>query len=467
MKHIHLIGIGGTGLSAIARVLLEKGYAVSGSDRQASPLFNAITAAGAHTFLGHAEEHIAGADLVIRSSAIPDDNPEVIAAHKAGIPVLKRKDFLEELTQAKDTLAVAGSHGKTTTTAMLIWILDQLGTDPSFIAGGLVRQLGCNARAGTGSYFAIEADEYDNMFLGLSPKIAIITNIEHDHPDCFPTEADYMDAFRQFLKRVRPDGLALICADDPQARSLLIEMKDTLLNTLTYGTSPDANYHVDNIQVIHGYPQFTLLHQGGQSTGQTKIGRIKLKVPGHHNALNATAALAAIHALGLPMPEAITAMTEFTGAGRRFEVIGEACGVTIIDDYGHHPTQIIATLQAARERYQGRRIWAVWEPHTFSRTQILETDFIQALDLADQVIVLKIYAAREEDPGYSAKKIAEALPKGKARYLSSFESAAANLLKNLSAEDIVITFSAGSATDLSRLILNGLHKKDEKAQGKR
>ena len=256
MTHVHFIGIGGTGLSAIARVLLEKGYTVSGSDRTKSPLFDAITEAGARTFIGHAAPQIEGADLVIRSSAVPDDNPEVIAAKAAGIPVLKRSEFLTEFTHGKETLAVAGSHGKTTTTAMLIWILDQLGTDPSFVAGGVVNQLGTNARAGAGEYFAIEADEYDNMFLGLAPKIAVVTNIEHDHPDCFPTPEDYRAAFKAFLQNVRSDGLALVCWDDEGARSLAEELASKI-TILGYGVSPEAAYRAADIRFENGLPVFT------------------------------------------------------------------------------------------------------------------------------------------------------------------------------------------------------------------
>ncbi len=464
MKHIHLIGIGGTGLSAIARVLLEKGYAVSGSDREASPFFKAITAAGARTFLGHATEQIAGADLVIRSSAIPDDNPEVVAARSEGIPVLKRADFLKSLTKDKDTLAVAGSHGKTTTTAMLIWILEQLGTEPSFIAGGMVNQLGCNARAGAGLYFAIEADEYDYMFLGLSPKIAIITNIEHDHPDCFPTGEDYRAAFKSFLERVRPDGIALLCLDDLATQALMQEMAKTELNLLGYGTSSDADYRAEKITITGGSPQFTLTHRQDDAKRQD-LGTITLSIPGHHNILNATAALGAIHQLGLSMPEAIQALSTFTGAGRRFEILGKAHGTTIIDDYGHHPTEIAATLEAARSRYPDHRIWAVWQPHTFSRTRSLEEGFVKALAKADRVVVLKIYAAREQDPGYSAEQIAKALPPEKATYLADFTTASAFLLKNLVPNDVVIVFSAGDATQVSQAVLNGLKQTNQTRKG--
>ncbi|MFW5713295.1 MAG: UDP-N-acetylmuramate--L-alanine ligase [Brevefilum sp.] len=460
MKHVHLIGIGGTGLSAIARVLLERGYAVSGSDREASPLFKAITAAGARTFLGHAAEQIAGADLVIRSSAIPDDNPEVIAAQEMGIPVMKRAEFLEELTADKDTLAIAGSHGKTTTTAMLIWVLEALGEDPSFIVGGVVSQLECNARAGAGLYFAIEADEYDSMFLGLAPKIGVITNLEHDHPDCFPTEEDYLSAFRQFLNRVRPDGLALICHDDPQALQLAAEKGETPFQVMTYGTDPEANYQAAEIDIINGLPSFVIKFKDAACEKKSLV-KTQLQIPGKHNVLNATAVLGIIHQLGLPLEKAAQALSEFTGAGRRFEILGEAGGVTVIDDYGHHPTEIGATLEAAQTRYPDRRIWAVWQPHTFSRTRTLESAFIEALNIADRVAVLKIYAAREADPGYSAKKIADELPEEKAVYLDDFTSAKAYLTENLEPGDVAIVFSAGDATEISQDVLARLADPDE------
>lgn len=452
MKHVHLIGIGGTGLSAIARVLLERGYAVSGSDREASPLFKAITAAGARTFLGHAAEQVAGADLVIRSSAIPDDNPEVVSARMQGIPVLKRSEFLKEVTGDKVTLAVAGSHGKTTTTAMLIWVLESLGADPSFIVGGVVRQLECNARAGAGLYFAIEADEYDLMFLGLSPRIAVITNIEHDHPDCFPTLEEYYSAFQKFLQRVQPHGLALICHDDPGAYRLVNEHEEAPFQISTYGMHPKADYQAQNISVLDGMPTFDFTYPDPAGE-KTSLAKARLSLPGQHNVVNATAVLAVIHHLGLPLEKAIEALAGFQGAGRRFEVLGQAGGVTLIDDYGHHPTEISATLEAARSRYPGQRIWAVWQPHTFSRTKTLESAFIKALGLADRVIVLKIYASREADTGYSGQQIADALPESKAVYLEDFSAAKSFLLQNLISGDIAIVFSAGDAPEISRDVL--------------
>jgi UDP-N-acetylmuramate--alanine ligase len=459
MKHVHLIGIGGTGLSAIAQVLLEQGFTVSGSDREASPLFNAVSAKGAHTFLGHDPANVTGAHLVIRSSAIPDDNPEVIAALGKGIPVLKRRDFLKDLTNGKHTLAVAGSHGKTTTTAMLIWILHRLNQDPSFISGGVVSQLACNAHAGTGSYFVIEADEYDHMFLGLAPTIAIITNIEHDHPDCFPTPEEYRLAFQAFLDRVLPDGKSLLCLDDPETHALFTNQNSQQARLLGYGTSTDANYIAERIALRDGFYQFDLTYQNGNGW-QKHLGEVRLNVPGRHNVLNATAALGAIHQLDLSLPGAIQAIGEFSGTGRRFEVLGEADGVTIIDDYGHHPSEIAATLEAAQSRFPEQRVWAIWQPHTYTRTQNLAQDFAQALALADKVLVLKIYAARETDPGYSAEVIAHALPPGKASYAPNFDLAEEHLINNLASGDIAIIFSAGDATQLSQAVLSKLRQRE-------
>jgi len=460
MRHIHLIGIGGTGLSAIARVLIERGFHVSGSDLVASPLFKAITTAGAKTFLGHRAEQITGADIVIRSSAIPESNPEVQAAREQGIPVLKRADFLSELTQGKDTLAVAGTHGKTTTTSMLIWMLEKLDINPSFISGAVIKQLGCNARAGSGPYFVIEADEYDSMFLGLSPKIAVITNVEHDHPDCFPTETTYFNAFKAFLQRIRDDGLALICKDDPHARELMENMADSGMQLLSYGTGSDSTYQIGKIELSDGTPCFTLNFTDKNGSQET-LGQVQLNIPGYHNILNATAALAVIHQLDLPMDSAVQALGNFMGTNRRFEILGTAQGITMIDDYGHHPTEISATLDAAHSRFPKERIWAIWQPHTYSRTQTLEEGYIRALSAADKVVVLKIYAAREADTGYSAETIAHALPEDKAHYIPDFPTATRFLLENLQAGDVAIIFSAGDAVAISKQVFDSLRKRHD------
>jgi UDP-N-acetylmuramate--alanine ligase len=312
MKHIHLIGIGGAGLSAIAQVLLDKGYTVSGSDRVASALFNVITNAGARTYLSHAAEQIKGADIVLRSSAIPDDNPEVLAALAQGIPVLKRAEFLGELTDGKQTIAIAGSHGKTTTTAMLVWMLSKLNQDPSYIVGGVINQFACNAHAGTGQYFVIEADEYDNMFLGLSPTIGIVTNIEYDHPDFFPTEKYYMDAFLAFVERIQPNGLALLCMDDPLTQKLMDVITKSGIRVLSYGASPQADYQADHIQ-LDGVQHRFCLKKRDEVGRILELGSQMLTLPGQHNILNATAALAVIDQLGLPLDKAMSALQSFTG----------------------------------------------------------------------------------------------------------------------------------------------------------
>lgn len=462
MKHIHFIGIGGAGLSAIAQVLLDQGYIVSGSDRAASASFNTISAAGATTYLGHAPQNIKGANLIIQSSAIPEDNPEVVAALASGIPVLKRAPFLSQLTREKQTLAVAGSHGKTTTSAMLAWILDRMELDPSFIIGGVVRALKCNARAGSGPHFVIEADEYDNMFLGLSPQVSVITNIEYDHPDFFKTEADYYQAFVNFLHRTESGGTILLCLDDPQTQILYEQTTDVDFKVLGYGTSPASNYRAADIVTKDGLPHFTLSYRDADGETST-IGSVKLSIPGRHNVLNATATLAVVHQLGLSLPDAIKALHSFTGAGRRFEVMGEVNGITVIDDYGHHPTEVGAALEAVRARYPDARVWAIWQPHTYTRTQMHEKAFVSALNQADRVIVLKIFAAREADTTISAESIAASLGQNKAIYIPELKDATTYLHQSLEPGDVAIVFSAGDATQVSQNLVGFLRSGQNKS----
>ncbi|RMF42779.1 MAG: UDP-N-acetylmuramate--L-alanine ligase [Anaerolineae bacterium] len=452
--HYHLIGIGGTGLSAIARVLLEQGHTVSGSDRQRSPLAEAVAQAGGRVYIGHAAEHIAGAQVVIRSSAIPDENPEVQAARSRGIPVLKRSDFLGDLMSGQDCLAVAGTHGKTTTTAMLAWALTAQGQDPSYIIGGVSANLGNNAHAGAGRYFVIEADEYDRMFLGLSPRAAIVTNMEHDHPDCYPTPQDFAQAFQAFTDRLRPDGFLLVCSEDAGAASLGEFARTQGRRVLTYGFSPQAVYRAQNLRLPPeggGYT-FRVMYQ------QESLGDVSLHVPGRHNVLNALAVVAMLHQLGLPLERVAEALNAFSGTGRRFEILGEADGVTVIDDYAHHPTEIEATLEAARARFPGRRLWAVWQPHTYSRTRTLQERFAAAFSNADKVLVTPVYAAREAPPadGFDASHVVRRMQHPSARYCPSLEATTKHLLARLQSGDVVLVFSAGDATQISRSVLESL-----------
>jgi UDP-N-acetylmuramate--alanine ligase len=456
MKHVHFIGIGGTGLSAMALFLLESGVQVSGSDRQLSPLARQVQAAGGQVFVGHQAEQVLGADLVVRSSAIPSSNVEVRAARAAGIPVYKRADFLDELTAGRKTLAVAGSHGKTTTTAMLAWLLSALGQDPSYIIGGVALNLGGNAHAGEGPYFVIEADEYDHMFLGLRPHLAVVTNVEHDHPDCYPTPQDFFQAFLDFVERLEPHGVLLVCSDDPGAErlALLAERMDHTVRR--YGLGQAAEYRARNLIPADGGFRFEL--EGAFDPAPDSP--LSLRLPGEHNVRNALGVLAAVQELGLSIDLAATALQEFRGVGRRFELRGEAGGVAVVDDYGHHPTEIEATLAAARSRFPDRPLWAVWQPHTYSRTRTLLERFASAFEGADHVLVTEIYAAREAAPkdGFGGEQAAQALHHPDARFTARLEDARSELLAHLQPGDVLLVFSAGDADQLSGEVLAALQE---------
>jgi UDP-N-acetylmuramate--alanine ligase len=462
MTKVHLIGIGGSGLSAIARLLLESGETVTGSDRTLSAEALALARDGVHIFSEHDARNVMGADVVVRSSAIPDSNPEVLAARNAGIPVLKRMDFLGSLMVEDTTIAIAGTHGKTTTTAMTAWTLHALGLDPSYIIGGIAKDLGSNAHAGQGHYFVIEADEYDNMFLGLNPHIAIITNMEHDHPDCFPTPEDYRQAFASFVEKLKPDGILLACADNPESAALAHNAAVSH-RVYTFGQAVSASYQPQNIQrnPTGGY-DFDLVYHNPQGAAPTRLAEISLQVPGLHNVNNAAACLAAVHQLGLSLPEAAQALHQFSGAGRRFDLRGTAAGITIIDDYAHHPTEIQATLEAARSRFPRQRLFVVWQPHTYTRTQALQQEFIQALHTADQVLVTEIYAARENNTGFSARQVVANMPVEKTGFAITLEDAAQQLLEKLLPGDVLLVLSAGDAIQISEKVFAALQSKESK-----
>jgi UDP-N-acetylmuramate--alanine ligase len=458
MTHYHFIGIGGTGLSAIARVLVEKGHTVSGSDRTLSPQAQELRAIGVKVMIGHAAENVTGSKFVIRSSAVKDDNPEVVAARNAGIPVLKRSQMLSELTRGQDVLAVAGTHGKTTTTAMTAWVLNRLGKDPSFVVGSEIRGLEVNAHFGKGQYFVIEADEYDNMFLGLEPRCAVVTYLEHDHPDCFPTFEDYRQAFVRFIHKIRPGGLLFLNRDESGAFNLLKDAPAGI-EVLTFGAHPAADYRISEARTNNkgGY-SFALLRQRDGREAET-LCELELQVPGEHNMRNAAAICSLMHQLGLDLLEVSQALSEFQGAGRRFELRGEAGGVTVIDDYAHHPTEIRATLQAARSRYGGRRLWAIWQPHTFSRVQTLEDDFAAAFEDADRVIVTEIYAARETGNPYTASAVVTKMHHSHVQFVETLELAQNLLLKELQPGDVLLVLSAGDADKISAGIFNALKER--------
>jgi len=453
MSHYHLIGIGGTGLSAIARVLFERGNTVSGSDMLLSPLAQELIDLGISVFIGHHKKNISGADVIIRSSAIPDSNPEVKAALSAGIPILKRRDFLAELTAGSKVIAVAGTHGKTTTTAMISWCLSALGSDPSYVIGGSSKNLRGNAHAGKGKYFVIEADEYDRMFLGLTPDILVITNIEHDHPDCFPTAEEYLDSFLKLTQKIKSDGTLIVYTDHSGINQLLEKMEGKQ-KTITYGTSSGCDYKINSIHHTPGCGVDFILENAHSNKGSFRKAPIDLSIPGKHNAFNAAATLAVIDTIGLSIPKAISALKQFEGTERRFDIIGEIAGITIIDDYAHHPTEIQATISAARCRYPDKNIWTVWQPHTYSRTQQLFDAFTKSFDKSDHVIITEIYASREKARSYSSKTIVENMSHTDARYIAQLKDVSNFLMKNLSDGDVLLVLSAGDANQISHDLLN-------------
>ena len=464
MTHVHFIGIGGSGLSAIARLLLESGYTVSGSDRALTPFAEEVRKAGATVYVGHHPRNLTGADWVVRSSAITDDNPEIEGAKRAGIPVYKRADFLGHLMEDKTGIAIAGTHGKTTTTGMTAWVLSELGRDPSFIVGSTLSNLGVNAHAGKGKTFVIEADEYDNMFLGLKPQIAVVTSVEHDHPDFFPTFESMYKAFEQFVDLLPADGSLIACADDIGASALIPHARKADRNVISYGLQTDMTINTPLwLQARDVKPNerggFDFVATTNLASKTSTSVKVSLQVPGEHNVRNALAVLAIISVLGHSRKKAAQALGEFTGTGRRFELRGEVNGIHIFDDYAHHPTEIKATLAGARARFPEARIWAVWQPHTYSRTKTLFLDFARAFKDADEVIVTEVYAAREPKQDFTSAEIVSAMPHLSARYIETRPEVTEYLLAHLQPGDVVLVLSAGDADQVCADVLKGLQEK--------
>ena len=450
---MHFIGIGGSGLSAIARVLLEKGFRVSGSDRQLTPLIKELQSAGAQIFIAHHSENVHGAKVVIRSSAIPDSNIEVQTAKAMGIPVLKRSQYLEQLLAANDVIAIAGSHGKTTTTAMAAWTLTKIGFDPSYIIGGKARNLNTNAHAGNNTLFVIEADEYDRMFLGLKPKIAVVTNIEYDHPDCYSTPEDFYQAFLQFSNRIKEGGYLVACSDNPGCLRLIkdnLNKRDVIRYGLGGGADPsDPDYLATGLSMHESSGYRFDVYRKNQLHA-----KISLKVPGKHNVLNALACVAVADLLKIPVEKTTHALSLFDGTSRRFEVRGEMDGVMMIDDYAHHPSEIQATLSATKSSFPGRRLWVVWQPHTYSRIQALWQDFAQAFMNADQVIVSDVFPARETKPeGFSTKKLVETIKHDHVRYIPEMNQIVDFVKANVQSGDVLLVLSAGNADEIITTLL--------------
>ena len=462
IQRIHFVGIGGIGMSGIAEVLLTLGYKVSGSDLKSSPVTERLAGLGAMLFEGHRAENVTGAEVVVASSAIRRDNPELAAARAQTIPVIQRAEMLAELMRLKYGIAIAGMHVKTTTTSMVAAVLAAGGLDPTVVVGGRVDALGSNARLGKSQYLLAEADESDRSFLKLSPILAVVTNIDREHMDCYRDMADVEQAFVDFADRVPFYGMAVLCNDDDRLRSLLPRLAR---RATTYGRREDSDFRITE---AHGtcevssecssskgrhYSHFAVEYR------KQSLGDFYLRVPGNHNILNATAAVAVGIGLDIPSPKIREALATFQGVDRRFQLRGVANGISVIDDYGHHPTEIRATLAAARQ-CDFKRIHVVFQPHRYSRTHDLMEEFGGAFQDADSILVLDIYAASESPiPGITSEAVVTAIRKaGKkdARYTSSFEDAAQQVAAIAESGDMVLTLGAGNVSHLGPEILGRL-----------
>ncbi len=460
MTHVFVVGIGGAGLSAITTVLLQQGYTVSGSDMLASPVTQRLARLGAAVFIGHRPENLAAAggtiEAVIVSSAVAPDNPELAEARRRGLPIFKRAQWLGRMMEHRAGIAVAGSHGKTTTTAMTALLLREAGQDPTFIVGGFIPQLDTNAAAGQGDAFVIEADEYDYMFLGLQPQIAVVTTVEWDHPDIFPTPAVFQQAFIDFVRLVPAGGLVIGCGDDPGARAVI---RQAQTRVVTYGLDSGNDWQAVNLRLNEqGGFDFEVVSTWPAGTGEIRSS-VSLSVPGVHNVRNALAALIIGYECGIAPPLAAEILSRYEGVGRRFELKGEANGVTVIDDYAHHPTEIRTTLAAARARFGPRSMWVLFQPHTFSRVLALLPDFAGAFGEADHVIIVDIFASRESDQGLvHSRDILDQMTHPDGRYIGSLAEATDYLVDHLAGPAVLLTLGAGDGYLAGEWVLERLRK---------
>lgn len=463
VKKVHFVGIGGIGMSGIAEVLLNLGFKVTGSDLKKSPVTERLEGLGGRVVIGHDGSNVEGADVVVTSSAVRADNPEVVAARYQGIPVIPRAEMLSELMRMKWGVAVAGSHGKTTTTSMVATVLSRAGFDPTAVIGGKLNIYGSNARLGEGEWIVAEADESDGSFLHLTPTVVVVTNIDREHIDHYGTIESLHDTFIEFMNRVPFYGLVVAGIDDPTVRALAPRVKRRVV---TYGVSDDADIRAVDVTCPGLGCEFVVVKEGA------RLGEVRLDLPGAHNATNALAALAVAFELGVDFPTAAEALHGFTGIGRRFEVKGEAKGVIVIDDYAHHPTEIKATLRAAREflessrRGEGARVVAAFQPHRYSRTKDLAEEFARAFFDADFLIMTEIYSAGEDPvPGVSGHKLFQdttALRTERGlttEFADGPEEAVEMLASMVRPGDVVITMGAGSIWRAGEELVRALEEK--------
>jgi UDP-N-acetylmuramate--alanine ligase len=449
VKSIHFVGIGGIGMSGIAEVLINLHYEVTGSDLAVTEITQRLADLGARIFSGHQAANVSAADVVVTSTAVKADNPEVLEAHRRSIPVIPRAEMLAELLKMKMSVAVSGSHGKTTTTSMIATVLAAGGLDPTMVIGGKLASIGSNAKIGDGEVIVAEADESDGSFLKLSPVLAVITNIDREHLDYYSGIEEICEAFLTFANIVPFYGATVICHDDQNAQTILPLIKRRFI---TYGLMEGADYRAENIVYVGRGARFSVFYR------EELLGDVSLNVPGLFNVYNSLAAIAVARELDMPFPDIAAGLLHFFGVHRRLEVLGETGGVTVLDDYGHHPTEIRATLAAVRQAWGGR-IMVVFQPHRYTRTRALWEEFLTAFTDADVLLVLDIYPASETAiPGISAAALCEAISgRGQKNtvYIGGFEAAVAYLGKNAREGDVIVTLGAGSVWKVGKSFLDG------------
>ncbi len=454
IRDVHFVGIGGVGMSGIAEILLSLGFRVSGSDLRSSETTQRLAALGAKIWIGHHSDHLERADVVVVSSAVSSDNPEVLAAQERRIAVIPRAEMLAELMRMQTSIAVAGMHGKTTTTSMIAWILANGGYDPTVIIGGKVDSLGGGARLGQGELLVAEADESDRSFLKLFPTIAVVTNMDREHLDCYASIREIRAAFLEFINRIPFYGYAILCLDDPEVQTIIPEVNKRFL---TYGLSSQAAFRAAKPRLQGHSSSFQVFKE------DLMLGEVRLPMPGLHNVVNALAAICVADIFEIPFELIGKALDSFPGVQRRFTVRGNAAGVTVIDDYGHHPTEIKAVLQAAIQIAQ-KRIAVLFQPHRYTRTQALFEDFLTAFNNSDLLYVMDIYPASEKPiEGVSAEALCRGIrSRGHkaCRYLPSREKIPEAIARELQAGDILITMGAGDVTKLGPQIIAALEAKE-------
>ena len=448
---IYFIGVGGAGMSGIARIMLAKGFSVSGSDKSDSPMLTALKALGAHIYVGHDAVNLADAQLVIVSSAITETNPELVEAKKKGLPIAARAVALAWLMSESTSVAVAGTHGKTTTTAMLTVALQSAGLDPSFAIGGTINTAGINAHSGSGTIFVAEADESDGSFLAYKPTGAIITNVELDHVDHFADEEAVFAVFEDFISSIKDGGFLVACGDDSGVKTLLSRIKRSDLKIYLYGKGSSNDFRIDQINLAPNSSRAIITVTG------RKVGELNLSVLGEHNLLNALAAFTAATAMGGSEEKLLAGLKAFTGTRRRFELKGEVGGVKVIDDYGHHPTEITVTLKAARNLAGPGRVIVIFQPHRYSRTAAFANQFSSSLSLADFTYLLEVYAASENPiSGVSSLLIAREMKAEQVKFEPSMLQVVSDVANMAKSGDLILTLGAGDVSSLGDPILQAL-----------